>query len=159
MRCKDIQKYLAVDVRLSRLPAKVRAHLLKCPGCRQAQMVYAEIDRELREQPAWQPPSEFAERVSLQGLGSLKGVPPKPQGFLRIIGPAFAAASVPILLGLLAAMFCLLVLLNAPVLATSYPAMMAEFSRIMLANASQLAWITGILSICFSAWITQRALR
>jgi hypothetical protein len=159
MRCKDIQKHLAVDAQLSRLPAKVRAHLLKCPGCRQAQAIYAEIDQELRGQPAWQPPSEFAERMSLQGLASLREAPPRPRSFLRIIGPAFAASSVPILLGLLAAMFCLLVLLNAPVLATSYPAMMAEFSRILLANASQLAWITGILSICFSAWITQRALR
>jgi hypothetical protein len=65
----------------------------------------------------------------------------------------------PILLGLLGATFCLLVLLNANALVTVYPELIAAFSRILLANAIPLAWTTGIISLCFSAWVTQRALR
>jgi hypothetical protein len=160
MQCRDIQKHLAIDAQLSRLPAAVRAHLLQCPGCRQAQAIYAGIDRELHEQPAWQPPPGFAERVSLQGLASLRKAPAKPRSFVRrILEPAFAAPSSPILLGLLAATFCALVLLNIYPIAIGYQDMVAAVSRALLANASQLAWVTGILSLCFSAWITQRALR
>jgi hypothetical protein len=169
MRCSDIQKYFVhlthreVDAQFTQLPAKVRAHLLECPNCRQAQAVYAEIDAKLREQPAWQPPPGFAERVSLQGLASLSKAPARPQGFhgriFGSLGPAVAHSLPPILLGLLGAMFCLLVLLNANALVTGYPDLIAEFSKALLANAIPLAWTTGIVSLCFSAWVTQRSLR
>jgi hypothetical protein len=166
MRCSDIQKHLAhleVDAQLSRLPARVRAHLHECPSCRQAQVLYAEIDAELREQPAWEPPPGFAERLSLQGLASLRKAPARPQGFYgRIIvtaGPEIASSLPSILLGLLGAAFCLLVLRNANALVTSYSELIAAFSKALLANAIPLAWTTGIFSLCFSAWVTQRALR
>ena len=42
-------------------------------------------DQELREQPVWQPPPGFAERVSLQGLASLSKAPARPQGFYERI--------------------------------------------------------------------------
>jgi hypothetical protein len=160
MQCRDIQEHFVIDAQRSRLPARVRAHLLKCPSCRQAQALYAEIDKELREQPAWQPPPGFAERVSLQGLLSLSKAPARPQGFYgRITRTAATPSLPPILLGLMGATFCLLVLLNANVFITAYPEMIAAFSRILLANAIPLAWTTGIISLCFSAWVTQRALR
>jgi hypothetical protein len=163
MRCRDIQEHILIDAQLSRLPARVRAHLRECTSCRQAQALYAEIDLELREQPAWQPPPGFAERVSLPGLASLSKAPARPQRFYgRIFGPAgpAVAPSLPsILLGLLGATFCLLVLLNANTLITGYPELIAAFSKTLLANAIPLAWTTGIFSLCFSAWVTQRSLR
>ena len=166
MRCKDVQEYFAhleVDAQLWRLPARVRAHLLECPSCRQAQAMYAEIDKELREQPAWQPPPGFAERVSLQGLASLSKAPARRRGFygriFRTAGPAVAPSLPPILSGLLGTAFCLLVLLNANALITAYPELIAAFSKALLANAIPLAWTTGIFSLCFSAWVTQRSLR
>ena len=160
MRCKDIQNHLAIDAQLSQLPAKVRDHLLECASCRQAQALYAEIDAKLRDQPAWQPPPGFAERVSLQGLDLLSKTPARPQGFCaRIVRPTIAHSSSPILLGLLGATFCLLVLLNVNALITGYPEMIAAYSKALLANAIPLAWTTGIFSLCFSAWVTQRALR
>jgi hypothetical protein len=160
MRCKDIQKHLAIDAQVSRLSARVRAHLLECPNCRQAQAIYADIDLQLRDQPAWVPPSGFAERVSLQGLASLGETSANQRSFSsRMLGPAAAASLQPILLGLLTATFCLLVLLKANALLTSYPGLIIAFSRAILDNAIQLAWATGILSLCFSAWVMQRMLR
>jgi len=160
MRCKDVQTYLAVDAQTSQLPAEVWAHLLKCPECRQAQAIFAEIDLQLREQPAWLPPPGFAERVSVMGIGALSARPPKPRGFLQdIVLPALATARVPVLLGVLAAIFCLVVLQNGKAMIAGYPELIAAMSRAQLANAIQLAWVTGILSLGFSAWITLRALR
>jgi hypothetical protein len=160
MQCTDIQKHLAIDARLSRLPAGVRAHLLECPHCRHAQAIYAGIDLQLREQPAWQPPPGFAERVGLQGLASMSAASARPRGFFRrIVWPAVAEPSAPILLGLLAAVFSLLVLRNVHPLVAGYPELIAAFSGALLANAIQLAWVTGILSLCFTAWITRRILQ
>ena len=160
MQCRDIQELFVIDAQRSRLPARVRAHLLKCPNCRQAQALYAEIYQELRDQPVWQPPPGFAERVSLQGLPSLRRAPARQLGFHgHLARPAVAPSLAPILLGLLGATFCLLVLLNANALVTAYPELIAAFSRILLVNAIPLAWTTSIISLCFSAWVTQRALR
>lgn len=160
MRCEDIQNHLATDSQLSRLPAGIRAHLIECPVCRQAQAIYSEIDHQLREHPAWQPPSGFAERVSLHGLASIRESAARARSpFRRILGSALADYTTPILLGLAATVFSLLVLLNANSVETSYPGLADAISQTLIANAGQVAWITGILSICFSAWITRRALQ
>jgi hypothetical protein len=161
MRCEDVQQQLAIDAQMHRLPVRVRTHLLTCPNCRQALELYAEIDRRLREQPAWQPPSGFAERVSLLGLASLSEVPARrPQSiFLRLLRPAVSFSPAPVLLGLLATAFSLLVLLFFNDFLAGYPELAAAFSRALLANGIQLSWITGILSLGFTAWITRRALR
>ena len=95
MRCEDIQKHLAIDPRLSSLPDGVRAHLLECPACRQAQAVFAAIDRELREQPVWQPPAGFAERVALNFLQRLSGVATCTRRFSSRTRPATATRSSP----------------------------------------------------------------
>lgn len=160
MRCKDIQKQLAIDAQLSRLSERVRTHLLECPSCRHAQALYAGIEQELREQPTWQLPPGFVERVGLQGLASLGGMPAKPRFISWGIAGLAVAASLPsLLLGLLTATLSLLVLLNTNALATSCRQLVAIFSKALLANAIPLAWITAILSLWISAWFTRRALR
>ena len=160
MRCEDIQKQLAIDAQLSRLPDNVRIHLRECPSCRQAQAIYAGIEQELREQPTWQPPPGFVEHVALQGLASLGGVTAKPRVISwRTVGSAVASSLQPILLGLLAAAFSLIVLLNQNALVTGCRQLIAALSKDILAAAIPLAWITAILSLCFSAWCTQRVLR
>ena len=159
MRCEDVRKQLEIDPRPSRLPDRVRAHLLECPGCRRTQALYEGIEQELREQPAWQPPSGFVQRVGLQGLGSLGGAPAKPR-FIAwgSVGPALAAFIQPLLLGLLAATFSLVLLLKLNALVAGYPQLVTAFSKAMLANILPLAWITAILSLCLSFWLTRRAL-
>lgn len=161
MRCRDVQQQLAIDAQMHRLPASARAHLLACPNCRQAQELYAQIDQRLREQPAWQPPSGFAERVSLLGLASMSEAPARrPRSiFLRLLRPAVSFSPAPILLGLLATTFSLLVLLRFHDFLAGYPELAASISRALLANAIQLSWVSGILSIGFTAWITRRTLR
>lgn len=161
MRCRDVQQQLANDAQMHRLPARVRAHLLACPNCRQAQELYAEIDQRLQELPAWQAPSGFTERVSLLGLDLLSEAPARrPQSiFLRLLRPAVSFSPAPVLLGLLATTFSLLVLLRFNDFLAGYPDLAAAFSRALLANAIQLSWFAGILSIGFTAWITRRALR
>jgi hypothetical protein len=159
MRCKDIQEHLAIDAQLSQLQARDRTHMLQCPDCRQVQSIYAEIDNELREQPIWQPPPGFAERVSLQGLTLMRESSASARSFSeRFVEHAVLDFSSPILLGLLTAGICLLILLNGSALVNGYPGLVAAFSKALLANANQLAWSMGILSLGFSAWITKRAL-
>jgi hypothetical protein len=159
MRCEDIQKQLAINTQLSQLPDSIRAHLIKCSSCRQAQALYAGIERELREQPVWQPPSGFTERVGLQGLALLDGMS-KPQFTSGGAAPSAAAKFLSsLLLGFLAATFSLLVLYNSNALAASFRQLVALYSRSLLANAIPLAWTAAILSLWFAAWLTRRVLR
>ena len=160
MRCEDVQKQLGIDAQLSRLSDKIKTHLLDCPNCRRAQILYTGIEQELREQPTWQPSPGFVERVGLQGLASLDGTTAKPRVISwRFVGSAVASSLPSILLGLLAATFSLVVLLNQNALVTSCKQLIAALSKDILATAIPLAWTTAVLSLSFSAWLTKRALR
>jgi|MudIll2142460700_1097286.scaffolds.fasta_scaffold833126_2 hypothetical protein len=160
MRCEDIRKQLGTVAELSRLPDRVRAHLLECRDCRRAQALYSAIERELKEQPSWQPPPGFAGRVGSQGLASLGEVPAKPPlTFWSTVGPAVAASLPPLLLGLLAAIFSMLVLLNLDVLAMGFRQPVTAFAGALLVHAIPSAWITAALSLGSAAYFTRRALR
>ncbi len=160
MRCKDVQKHLAIDARLSCLSPEARAHVLECHACRQAQALFTMIDRELREQPVWHPPAGFVGQTALRGLDSIRERPTKQNDIFQYsLGPAFSHYLQPILLGMLATAFCLLVLYNVNTVAAGYQELAATFSRAILDNPIRLAWVTGIISLSFTAWITQRALR
>jgi hypothetical protein len=159
MRCEDVRKKLEIDARVSRLAEDVRTHLLECPDCRQMQAAYAGIERELQEQPAWEPPPGFVQRVGLQGFASLSAAPARPRIlFWGNVGPALAAYVRPLLLGLLAATFSMLFLYGMNALDTGYPRMAAAVTAALLDNVIPLAWITSILSLCLSLFLTRRAL-
>ncbi len=161
MQCQDVRKQLKISAQLSRLPESVKAHLLECPACRQTQALYAAIEQELQDQPIWQPPPEFVERVGLRGLASLSGTPAKQRSLFSwgTTWPAVAASLPSLLLGLLAAVFSFLVLLNWNALVAGYRHLVPEFSKALLANAIPMAWATAVLSLWVTGWLTRRALR
>jgi hypothetical protein len=160
MRCEDVEKMLRINAELSQLPAGIRAHVLECPVCRRAHALYSGIEQELRELPSWKPPSGFAERVGLLGRTSLRSMSEKPRFASWITSRSALAASMPmLLLGLLTAIFSLLVLWNLGTIGSAYRDLVAAFFKAMIFNAIPLAWITAILSLSFSAWFTRRSLR
>mgnify|MGYP001212056350 CR=1 FL=1 len=159
MRCEEIRKQLITEARLSRLPDEVQKHLLECPDCRQAQALYAGIEQELHQQSDWQPPPGFVERVGKLGLSALGARAAKPRQIRWGVLESAVAAFLPwFLLGLLAAVFSVVVLANLNTLLAGCRQLAVSFAGALLANALPLAWSAAILSLCFTTWLTRRML-
>lgn len=160
MRCKDVQKQLAIDPEPARLSGRVCAHLQTCADCRRMQCWFAGLDRELRENLCWLPPQGFAEHTALQACAMLPTRPRMPHRALQPFEALHAAACFrPLVLGFVTAMLCWVVLANGSSLTQAYAAGAAALSDALAAHVGSLAWTSSILSLCLSAWLTRRALR
>lgn len=100
------------------------------------QALHARIDRTLQEQPSWQPPPGFGERVGRQGLVVRRSAPSTVGGRVRL-GPGDFSG--PAMLGAVTAVLSVVVLRDPDPLA--------------------VAWVSAILALGLSGWLTWRTLR
>src|SRR5712692_8938390 len=163
MRCDEVQKALAGEPIDAALQPAIAAHLAGCPACDSVRLLYARIDEALTQQPVWQPPAGFAQRIAVNAPAPPPSRSPLVRGGVTdaaMLGLLVAAAGYAgaYLLPLLTPAFGSSLLEYASTGFDTYQHFVLLASQALVANAIPLGWGCALLSLTATAWFTRRAL-
>ena len=142
MRCEDVEKELAGGTPdTSGSSDAVRLHVLGCPDCRRAQLVFARISEVLRADPVWEPPAGFAARVAAQVPSPVQ----EPSILPLFLSPTVVRTGLGSIL-----------VAAAAYLVQVFP--LASAPDWITPGATTVIWTSAMISLCGATWCMRRAL-
>jgi hypothetical protein len=119
-----------------------------------------ELEDRLRRQPSWEPPPGFARRVALRASAASEYWPPVYGRRGRIVRAAaigLSTAAAVYVIGSLISLTMPLVLQDASFAIDASTRLGELTTRLVMGRAVQVAWVSAVASLSFSASLVLRA--
>ena len=151
MECEFVQKQLALNQLEPDVREGVNAHVASCDRCKSAALLFSGINDALAQEPVWHPPEGFA--ASVAAVAAPVPAPTRIRTRFTVAASAAAILCSVLFLFLNRALFQMF-----SAVFEYYVLLASRVSRVFVANAVFLLWVSAVIFVIITVRLTRRSL-